>query len=693
MAIRLLRVGALRQLWCMNNKVSQEFHHNEYLKLKYNVYSLFEASKYSVRNLHIKVYDKDAGLEEQRQANKKQHSLAAHEPLKNQISHFEQKRDESDIFGSNQTSEVKDDIGDVMEEDYTNNPKRRSLRPIDYARLIKSHLSEKRLKDAIGVLEVQMLKQDRAKPDEYIYNLLISGCAKAGYTRKAFNLFTRMRQRGLKVKGGTYTSLFNACANAPSTVYGIEQANRLREIMIEKGYEPNVKNYNAMIKAFGRCGDVKTAYFLADELMEKQLPLNIETFNFLLQACASDLEFGFRHCLLTWHKMIQQRLKPDYYTFNTVLRCVRDCGFGDLNTMQKLLQQICVERDELLSTATSIEKEIALPKEVSSSNAIDVEKQSQVIEIKNNAEQLEMPNLLAARPHLGSLVSLAEVFSPHERFLLLGGLSGFMNLMKECKITPDIETFTTLLEVIPPTYAAEKQLLSYVRKIGLKADIDFFNILIKKRCMRFDYEGAKEVMSMIRTAGLEPDIVTYGVLALGCQTEVESRELLQQMREKGIRMNIQILGAMLRQGTGNRNFPYVIEILQISLDENIKPNDVFLKHLHNFYDRCARSIDERHPSTKSKSFRRGHEKFCAKLRLYYEEQGIAGLKLEDAIKKIREHPYQQYKDDDIEGVEPLKNQKLSKKQKVRKYIKKIKIENLRNDTKDSYPTIETHNSG
>lgn len=58
-------------------------------------------------------------------------------------------------------------------------------------------------------------------------------------------------------------------------------------------------------------------------------------------------------------------------------------------------------------------------------------------------------------------------------------------------------------------------------------------------------------------------------------------------------MNIQILGAMLRQGANNRNFPYVIEILQISLDENIKPNDVFLKHLHNFYDRCARSIDAR----------------------------------------------------------------------------------------------------
>ncbi|XP_011195737.2 pentatricopeptide repeat-containing protein 1, mitochondrial [Zeugodacus cucurbitae] len=694
MAIRLLRVGTLRQFWCMNNKVSQEFRLHEYLNLKYSIYSSFQATKFSARNLHIKVYDKDAGLEEQRQANKEKNGPAVHEPLRNEyltkenklkspIGHLVERSNDADKFGNNQISEIKEDEGDVIEEDYTNNPKPRGLRTIDYARLIKSHLSERRLKDAIAVVEVQMLKQDRTKPDAYIYNLLISGCAKAGYTRKAFNLFTKMRQRGLRVKGGTYTSLFNACANAPSTVYGIEQANRLREIMLEKGYEPNVKNYNAMIKAYGRCGDVKTAYVLADELMEKQLPLNNDTFNFLLQACASDLDFGFRHCLLTWHKMLQHGLKPDYYTFNTVLRCVRDCGFGDLNTMEKVLQQICEERNELLTASTSAEEKKLLPGDESSTITLDVEKQSSVIEIKNNAEQLEMPNLLAAQPHLGSLVSLAEVSCPHERFLLLGGLSGFMNLMKECKVTPDIETFTTLLEVIPPTYAAEKQLLSYVRKIGLKADIDFFNILIKKRSMRFDYEGAKEVMSMIRTAGLEPDIVTYGVLALGCQTEVESRELLQQMREKGIRMNIQILGAMLRQGTGSRNFPYVIEILQISLDENIKPNDVFLKHLHNFYDRCARSIDARHPSTKSKSFRRGHEKFCAKLRLYYEEQGIAGLKIEDAIKKIREHPYQQYKDEDFEGVEPLKNQELSKKQKVRKYIKKIKIENLRDDTKES----------
>ena len=160
--------------------------------------------------------------------------------------------------------------------------------------MIKNHLKANRLKDALTILETRMLKEDRVKPDSYVYNLLISGCAKAGYTRKAFSLFTRMRNRGLNPSGGIYTSLFIACANAPSAVDGLGRANHLRETMLEKGYEPNVKNYNAMIKAFGRCGDIKTAFQLVDEMVERKIKIGADTFNFLLQACASDVEYGFR---------------------------------------------------------------------------------------------------------------------------------------------------------------------------------------------------------------------------------------------------------------------------------------------------------------------------------------------------------------------------------------------------------------
>lgn len=205
----------------------------------------------------------------------------------------------------------------------------------------------------------------------------------------------------------------------------------------------------------------------------------------------------------------------------------------------------------------------------------------------------ETPNLLQVRPHLGSLVEISEITKPEERLLLLGGFAGFMQEMKNVNVTPGIETFTALLEVIPPTNSSEKQLLALVKKIGLKADIDFFNILMKKRAMRFDYEASKEVLQMIKISKLEPDIVTYGVQSLTCRTQEDARELLQEMKSKGIRMNMAILGAMLRQGCVNRNFAYVYEIMQIALDENVKPNEQFLKHIDNFVKNCNTILEQR----------------------------------------------------------------------------------------------------
>lgn len=317
--------------------------------------------------------------------------------------------------------------------------------------------------------------------------------------------------------------------------------------------------------------------------------------------------------------MLSKGIQPDYYSFKSIIRCVRDCNFGTIESMQELFQQIlnkspllvkeCPRYFGNLSSSTfpksnnlnltpitsqdvdnqykqkdnpfSSKTEESINEACNSKNASDVIKENDTtnegnftsnsvqnienrithknpfsseieqsinsnanlktslefeLERNENSESmLKMPNLLAAEPTLGTLISLSEVEKPHERFILLGGLSGFLEEMKLRNITPDIEMFTSLLEVIPPTKTAEKQLLTFIRRIGLKADIDFFNILIKQRSMRFDYEGGKEVLTMIRTAGLHPDIVTYGVLSLGCQTIDEARELLQEMNSKDIR--------------------------------------------------------------------------------------------------------------------------------------------------------------
>ncbi|XP_034483232.1 pentatricopeptide repeat-containing protein 1, mitochondrial [Drosophila innubila] len=651
------------------------------------------------RRLHVRISDQEAGLQTKREANRNTTILEENE-VTDKVAESVKRKDkvvstkkkmetavdfgDADSFGGNRESENGTEItaAELEEEEFISRPTRysRKLRTKEYARLIKDHLNANRINEAISVLEMRMLREDRVKPENYIYNLLISGCAKAGYTRKAFSLYTKMRQRGLKVTGGTFTSLFNACANAPTHLDGLAKAQQLRDNMLEKGYEPNVKNYNAMIKAYGRCGDLQTAYQLADEMLERNIHLHVDTFNFLLQACASDEQQGFRFALLTWHKMLRCRLSPDYYTFNAMLRCVRDCGFGDLQAMQQVIAEIATGAQKPHYTQKGIPQITAGNSLVLSTNSSELELQ----EIKPT-EELELPNLLLPQGQLGSLVALAEVTRPHERFLLLGGLTGYLDLMLAHKITPDIKSFTTMLEVIPPTNAAEKQLLSFVRKIGLKADIDFFNILIKKRSMRFDYESAREVLTMIRTTGLKPDIVTYGVLALGCRSQEQARELLQQMQAADIRMNIAILGAMLRQGCAQKSFAYVNEIMQLCLEESIRPNEAFLRHLHNFHRGCARAIDARHPSTKTPAFKKGHSKFCDKYRLFYEEQGLSGLKLEDAVIKLKERPYAQYKATPETGMEPTKHEQVKRKTKARKYIKKIKIDQLSDDPSESNP--------
>lgn len=198
-----------------------------------------------------------------------------------------------DTFGYQSAPEIIDE--DDMKEELFLSEKplpSQKLRTKQYADIIKRFIQLRKIKEAIDVLEIRMLKEDRVKPEAYIYNLLLGACGRVGYTKKAFMLFNDMKRRGLPVMGGTYTALFNACSNSP-WADGLSRAKHLRDIMIEKGHEPNNTTYNAMIKAFGRCGDLSTAFFLIDEMIAKGLPLTNDSITFALQGCATDKDAGF----------------------------------------------------------------------------------------------------------------------------------------------------------------------------------------------------------------------------------------------------------------------------------------------------------------------------------------------------------------------------------------------------------------
>ncbi|XP_070502851.1 pentatricopeptide repeat-containing protein 1, mitochondrial isoform X1 [Chironomus tepperi] len=578
----------------------------------------------------------------------------------------------SDSFGSltpnvNAADDEFLDDGDIKEETFIKHPKSKSDQKTTkhYADLIKDHLKHKRIKEAIDVLEVN-IKEDGFRPMNYIFNLLIDGCARVGYSKKAFNLFTRMRQRGLRVTGATYTSLFNACANSPYKNEGLETAIRLREIMAEKGYEPNSSNYHAMIKAFGRCGDMKTAFILVDEMIDKKVLITTETFNFLIQACASEQEYGFRHALLVWHKMYQKGLKPDIYSFNLMLRCCRDTRLGDVKSTEEVIQTILLRNPD--ENAARIEDGTNSEKLLASGESASEIQPSKLQDIQY------MPNLIAPRPNLGNLIEIKEVKEPSDRFLLLGGLTGYLDLMKHFEVPPDLKTFTELMDVIPNTREMDIRLLKLIRKAQIQCDVDFFNILIKRRALRNDYIGAREVVDdMIKRAKLEPDIVTYGVLALTCQTRDEAWELINEMRDKGIKMNLPILGGMLKQACYNQQFDYILDILYIIKKFNMKPNDRIMDTVDRFVVSCN-YLRKKDNKNLPRNFRENVRRFKDDYVKWKEAVGLSkSATLTDEDKKIlKEKPWQQFKEAQPVGYEDSKNEKWQRKQKLKRNIKMIK---------------------
>lgn len=438
--------------------------------------------------------------------------------------------EDPDNFGTlsravNTQSVELEDEGDKKEEEFLQNKPLHSqkLTIKQYADIIKQFINYKRLKEAIDVLEVRMLKEDRVKPVNYIYNILIGACADVGYTKKAFKLFNDMKKRALVPTGDTYTCLFHACANSPWPVEGLKRAQNLRELMIEKGIEPNLTNYNAMIKAFGRCGDLPAAFRLVDEMQAKKIKVRSHTLNHLLHACITDKESGLRHALIVWRKMLKLREKPNIYTFNLMLKCVKDCNLGTKQDIAELIETIQAQihlqsqnqqQRRLNQSNKSLKIELSkqlLIEPAKSINEVNddyqhtnppsselsiVDKKDNIsIEFVNKLDtavgnEMAAPNLLSRVLNMEQVTALQEVHTLQDKFAVVGGLDGFLKEMQAYSVKPDIKTFTQILPLLDDTTEAEDNLLKTMKSLAVRADIDFYNMLIKKRCLRSDYDAA-----------------------------------------------------------------------------------------------------------------------------------------------------------------------------------------------------------
>lgn len=481
----------------------------------------------------------------------------------------------------------------------------------------KHLIKEGKLAKALELFEKQMLKEERLQPLECNYTVLIGGCGRAGYLKKAFKLYNDMKKRDLEPSDATYTALFNVCAESPWKDSALQSALKLRQQLQARNFQLNLKTYHALLKMTAMCADLRMCFDVFKEIVHKGHAVTEKTFSFLLMGCIQDKKTGFRHALQVWRQMLSLGLQPSQHIYNLLLGAARDCGLGDPEVASALLlrpreQMVLLQPlaggQQARKTAQAgtidgmsarlhvetLEKQLFLepsqalerpqqPQEARVSSKVQPEVETKVD--PNNTAFTSVPpwgleaNLLTLGAVPSEVVSFGTVTTPADRLALMGGLEGFLGKMAEHGLQPDIKTLTLLAEVVEPGSAAESSLLTVLDLHHVEADVTFFNTLMRKKSKQGDLEGAKALLPVLAKRGIVPNLQTFCNLAIGCHRPEDGLQLLADMKKSQMTPNTHIYSTLINAALKKLDYTYLISILKDMKQNRVPVNEVVIRQL------------------------------------------------------------------------------------------------------------------
>ncbi|KAI7811175.1 putative pentatricopeptide repeat-containing protein 1 [Triplophysa rosa] len=531
----------------------------------------------------------------------------------------------------------KDADEDVVVQRFKSKTGRRNT-PYWYFLQCKKLIKEDKLAEALVLFEGDMLKGERLQPEEYNYTVLIGGCGRVGYLKKAFQLYNNMKKQGLEPSDATYTALFNACAESPWKQSGLEHALKLKQELLRKNIPMSAITQHALLKTTAFTGDLKSCFQILREMLQSGQPITQETFQYLLISCVMDKQQGFRLALQVWHQMLKIGIKPDTQNYNILLRAARDCGIGNPELASGLLLKRTEEVNPKLTSGrksrrTKAKEETLCPKVINidalenelfvdshardavilnthsapqgkakdndSQNENDQRKSQGEVQMSPSSPQAERnlltdslsclshlspqsprrPNLLDPSTCHSDVVALGPVKSASDRLALIGNLDGFLEKMASDGLEPSIKTITLLADVMEAGSQSVQSLIDVAKKSGIRLDVPFFNTLVRRVAKTGDLDGAKAVKTLMVNRGLAVNTQTFCGIALACQRQKDGLQLLSDVERCGLVPNAHVFSALIGQATKRLDYAYLHELLLCMHKLQVQPNEVIIRQL------------------------------------------------------------------------------------------------------------------
>ncbi|XP_022133023.1 pentatricopeptide repeat-containing protein At2g04860 [Momordica charantia] len=159
------------------------------------------------------------------------------------------------------------------------------------------------------VKAARRLFDDIPEKDVVLWNALISGYSRSGYSHDAFELFVEMRRRGFKPRQRTVVSLIPACGSQQLFVQG----KSIHALGIKAGLDLDSHVKNALASMYAKCSDVEGVELFFGEMMEK----SVVSWNTRIGA------FGqngfFVEAMLVFKQMLEESVNANSVTMVTIL--------------------------------------------------------------------------------------------------------------------------------------------------------------------------------------------------------------------------------------------------------------------------------------------------------------------------------------------------------------------------------------
>lgn len=431
-----------------------------------------------------------------------------------------------------------------------------------YARKIMKLGKKGEIRKAIEVFDKWMIENDRVKPTAFEFSVLINLLADVGYTEKAFQLYYQMQRMKIYCPDVIYTSLFNACANSPWPEDGLKWANRLHKAMLVKDVNPTYITYLAMIKAFGRNGDINAAFRLADEAIE--LYCDDHLLSNLLNACISDKDAGFRHAVVVWRKFRKLGVQPCLRAYNLLLRAVRECGIGDPDLVNRLLDgKIQIDRN--LGTnerykaldSSSIDRESLsndmprMPKKYKQKEDNAVNERKAERKVRNRVKSFQEIDKLLAKYQLSEKEN--EINDPDFEDPQNEDHKSEEKESKDLQVRKEWWQLDVFENPVGTTAVSELEVASNEINLPniLNPDEDFSSVIqvsaVTSKEDRLAFLGGMDgFLKTLEKENIKPDIVTYTQLAQVVPEHLED-ELIDEMWINGIKPDTDFYNLLIRK--------------------------------------------------------------------------------------------------------------------------------------------------